>query len=80
MPLMRDKGSGVVREVHPRYLARFPDHYEPVEAAAEREVQVRIVAPGLDDYLRAVSSAKKRPSKKSAATPTGVTDTREGEE
>lgn len=31
MPLMRDRESGVVREVHPRYLARFPDHYEEVK-------------------------------------------------
>lgn len=56
MPLMRDKETRVVREVHPRYLARFPDHYEPVEVP------------------------KNRPSKKSTATPTGATDTREGEE
>lgn len=80
MPLMRDKESGVVREVHPRYLARFPDHYEAIEAITEREVQVRLVAPGLDDYLKAVGSAKNRPSNESTATPTGATDTREGEE
>lgn len=38
MPLMRDKESGVVREVHPRYLARFPDEYEPTEVEAVFEV------------------------------------------
>ena len=57
MPLMRDRESGIVREVHPKYLARFTDHYEPVEAP------------------------KKRPSKKSTATPVAGADiTREGEE
>lgn len=60
MPLMRDKESGVVREVHPRYLARFPGEY------------VEVTEP--------IAVPKNRPSKKSTATPTGATDTREGEE
>lgn len=60
MPLMRDKGSGVVREVHPRYLARFPGEY------------VEVTEP--------IEVPKIRPSKKSAASPTGAIESREGEE
>lgn len=49
MPLMRDKESGVVREVHPRYLARFPGEYvevtEPVEAPKNRPSKKSTASP-----------------------------------
>jgi hypothetical protein len=32
MVLMRDKGTGKVREVSERWLKRWPDDYEPIEA------------------------------------------------
>lgn len=45
MPLMRDKESRVVREVHEKYLARFPDEYEPIEAPKDRPSKKSTATP-----------------------------------
>jgi len=37
MALMRDRQTGVVREVSERWLARWPDDYEPVKTKGRQK-------------------------------------------
>lgn len=45
MPLMRDKESGVEREVHPKWIARWPSDYEPATAPKNRPSKKSTASP-----------------------------------
>lgn len=45
MPLMRDRESLVEREVHPKWIARWPSDHEPVEAPKDRPSKKSTATP-----------------------------------
>lgn len=52
MPLMRDPLSKAVIEVHPKWIARWPDDFEPVKVPKKRPSNGSTASPTGADNTR----------------------------